>query len=331
MNSQRRFRESPSQRRVRILLALVEAGRATTRELSTKLGIAQRTVRQDLKHLSEVAPIAPEGERRERRWSFHPERRTKYLGILDRIALELGRQATAFLSGTALEPIRDVRPLDDIPGPYARNLDRKLRFKEEPARNYGPKRDLLDQVLDGLLRERALRLDYHALDGPRRYDDLVALTLVVYKRAVYLLCRERVNGALSGPIRRLAVDRFVNIEVGDAVDYPRDWNPDTDLSPYFGIGTGDGIDQIVLEFTPKVATFVRARLWHPTQRLETLPNEGVRLSMSTGGPELIPFILEWGAECTVVAPTKLREVVVQQLRKNLAQYVAVGGVRMDLG
>jgi len=331
MSAQSRLRESPSQRRVRILLALVEAGRATTRELSTKLGIAQRTVRQDLKHLSAVAPIAPEGERRERRWTFHPDRRTKYLGILDRISLELGRQATAFLSGTALEPIRDVRPLDDIPGPYARNLDRKLRFKEEPARSYGPKRDLLDQILDGLLRERSLAVDYHALDGERRYDDLIALTLVVYKRAVYLLCQERINGALCGPVRRLAVDRFVHIEVGDSIEYPRHWNPDTALGPYFGIGTGETIDEIVLEFTPKAAQYVRARLWHPTQRLEDRPHGAIRLTMSTGGPELVPFILEWGAECTVVAPTKLREVVVHQLRKSLAQYVAEGGVRMDLG
>jgi len=323
MSSQRSTRESPSQRRVRILLALLEAGRATTRELSAKMGVSQRTVRQDLKHLSAVAPIAPEGERRARRWYFRPESRTKHLGILDRVALELGRQSTAFLSGTALEPILDVRPLDGVPDAYARNLDRKLRFKQEPARAYGHQREVIDQVLDALLRERALTVEYQSVDGPRTFTDLVALTLVVYRRALYLLCREREEGSL-GPVLRLAIHSFVDVGVGQATDYPRDWDPDAHLRPWLGIGSDGAPDEVVLEFTANAALLVRARIWHPSQHLEDLGTGGLRLTMTTGGPQLIPMILQWGPECTVIAPASLRDAVVQQLRRGLAKYAAEG-------
>lgn len=309
---------SPAARAVRLLLATAARGRATAPELARELGATVRAVRQDLKLLEDIAPVRHTGEREQRRWEMDPGWQVAALGVLDRIALELGREVSRFLRGTALG-VGSFAPLDGIDGRYSRNLSRKLRVLHEPGRDYAPHTETLDTVMDCLLRERQLSFDYRSPGraASRRYEAFTPLTLVLYRRAVYLVGR-----TAEGEVRRLALDRIGDAEGGAHFDYPSDWRPDAELRPWFGIFAprGGRAEPVVLRFSAKAAPFVRARSWHHTQQLADLPDGGVELRLHTGGQELVRFCLEWGQTCEVVEPEWLRAEVLDELEGAMSNY-----------
>lgn len=304
---------------IRLLLELQQRGRMTTVEAATLLGCDRRQARRRLALLAEHAPVSPRGEGRSRYWALDPIQGQALLGIYDRIALRVGRDATSFLDGTPLEKTLERASDEEAAAPrFAPNLARKIRVKQEPAWLPVDRKDSLHDVLDGLLRERTLTMTYAARNGPRTWPAFVPLTLVAYRRALYLLGRTSIED--TGPVRRLRVDRIREVEVGPAFVYPADWNPDAELDNWFGILASGSPETVVLEFAPEAASLVRERSWHASQRIEPLPDGGVRLVMLTGGSELTRFVLEWGKLCRVVSPSWLREAVLEELRGALAAY-----------
>lgn len=308
---------TPTARAVRILLVLLTRGEATTRDLARAVDASVRVVREDLKLLATLAPIEGRGERDARVWSVGAGFGVRTLGLLDRISLQLGRDLAGFLRGTSLEQsLRDFAPLDGVPSRYAAHIDRKLRILSEPARSYADCADILDTVLDALLRERALNLVYRATGGTRSFDGLTPLSLVLYRRALYLLAR------LDGKPEtlRLPIERIESATLGPPIVYPDDWDPDAALSPWFGIISGRHVETVVLRFSAQVRPYVEARQWHPSQELAVEADGAVTLRMRTGGGELVRFCLEWGEHCVVLEPPWLREKVLSELRGALRLY-----------
>lgn len=269
--------------------------------------------------MAAVAPIAARGQGRARAWIVDPASGLGRLGVLDRVSLHLGREVTAFLDGTALhEGLARAtdQGWDGVPDRLSRHLDRKFRHLQEPARSYVAQRDVLDGVLDALIRERALDFRYEKAGLNQRYHGFQPLTLVVYRRAVYLLgCHPPREGVL-----RLSVDRMRGVTIGEPFPYPEDWAPDLDLGRYFGIVASGEPGRVVLRFAERVAHLVRVRRWHPTARVTDLRDGRVELAMITAGQELVRFVLEWGATCEVVEPAWLRDAVVAELRGALEAY-----------
>jgi predicted DNA-binding transcriptional regulator YafY len=312
---------NPVRDAITLLLALQQRGRLTTADAATLLESEKRHARRALGRLAEHAPVHRRGEGRDTEWILDPVAGQARLAIYDRIALRVGRDATSFLEGTPLDETLE-RAADEthLPPRLAHNLGRKIRVKQEPAWIIDDRHDSLHELLDGLLRERTLRIRYAGHTGDRDYPAFVPLTLVVYRRVLYLLGYP--GPALDGKPRRLRIDRIRAVDVGEPFTYPDAWDPDSELDGWFGIEASGEPETIVLEFTEQVAPLVRERTWHPTQHLEPTPDGGVRLVMRTGGRELVRFALEWGRHCRVVAPDWLRRAVIGELRVALESYDA---------
>lgn len=303
---------------VRLLLHVLQKGRVSTAEATRLLEVSPRLVRDDLQLLSSLAPIVPRGQGRARAWEIDPAAGLGRLGVLDRISLRHGREVASFLEGTALHQglARAEGDPSEIPERWSRHLDRKIRHLQEPARAYAAHREALDDIVDALLRERTLDFGYVLPERTHQYTDFRPYTLVVYRRAVYLLGRS----GEDGPLLRLALDRVRAPSVGPPFAYPEDWDPDAELGRSFGIVASGAPERVVLRFAPRVARLVYARTWHPTAQLAELPGGGVELTMTTAGAELVRFVLEWGATCEVVEPPWLRTAVLAELRGALARY-----------
>jgi len=312
-------RANPTREAILLLLALQQRGQLTTAEAAEVLGRDRRHTRRALHRLAEHAPVAHRGQGRSSIWVLDPIEGQARLNIYDRIALRVGRDATSFLDGTPLEETL-ARAVDEdaLPPRLASNLGRKIRVKQEPAWLIDDRHDPLHDLLDGLLRERTLDLHYRARGGERHYPTFEPLTLVAYRRVLYVLGRAPSSG--DPLVRRLRVDRITRIQVGQPFPYPPTWDPDAELDRWFGIEASREPETIVLEFTAHVAQLVHERVWHPTQRLEPLPDGGVRLIMQTGGRELIRFALEWGEHCHVAGPGWLRDVVRAAHARAAARY-----------
>lgn len=313
--------DSRARRCIQLFIALLQKGRLRTSQAKALFpGVSKRTVLRDLQLLQELAQLEIEGEGNDRVWVLTDGFRLHTLPFVQQIAFSFGRDLTRFLEGTelyaAFESVGDDRA-PRTPSYMQRDLRLKFFHVAEPARSYLDHGEVLFELLEALIRTRTLHLDYLARSGERQLRGLEPLTLALYRRALYLIARDD-----RGRTLRLAVERIQGVELGPAFAYPDDYDPEDELSPWFGIVAHGSTEDVVLHFDARVAELVTARRWHPTAATTTLPGGGVELRMHTGGPELLRWILEWGETCRVVAPRSLRDGVIRSLRASLAAYDA---------
>jgi hypothetical protein len=75
-----------------------------------------------------------------------------------------------------------------------------------------------------------------------------------------------------------------------------------------------------LLFAKEVATYIRERVWHPSQRLRERRDGRLEMSLATSGrKELTRWILSWMPHVQVLAPRQLRDRARQRIRQGLAR------------
>lgn len=312
-------KDTPTARGIHLYRHLLQHGRITTAQAARLTGVGPRVVRQDLQLLMEIAPVSVLGTGIDRVWVLDPAHGADHLGVLDRLSLRLGREVTAFLGGTGLHDAMErvgAGGREELPARFAAHLDRKIRHLQEPARSYAEHREVLDTVLDGLLRERRLDFRYQHSTTAEWHRDQEPLTLTIYRRAVYLMAR----GPEETAVRRYAVERIVEVEAGAPFVYPPEWDPDADLNRYFGIHATGLPARVVVRFDAEVRRLVLARRWHPTAEVVELEDGRVEVRMYTSGIELIRWVLEWGRRAEVIEPAWLKEKVMEELTVALGRY-----------
>lgn len=121
------------------------------------------------------------------------------------------------------------------------------------------------------------------------------------------------------PIVVYAVERFTEADALRNAPFavPAGFKISDVLNGAFGIHVA-GADapprRVVIEFSAAKAAFVRARIWHPTQTFEELPDGRVRLAFSCA--RLIPvvsWVLEWGPHAKALEPPELVADVIAEL------------------
>jgi len=96
---------------------------------------------------------------------------------------------------------------------------------------------------------------------------------------------------------------------------------DQELAGGYGIFAGAPTATAVLRFSALRARWVADEIWHPAQTARWCDDGSYELSIPYSDPrELAMDILRYGADCEVVAPSSLRELVLCQLRDAVARY-----------
>lgn len=86
----------------------------------------------------------------------------------------------------------------------------------------------------------------------------------------------------------------------------------------FGIANGEKPERIRLLFSAHVATYIRERVWHPSQILRERRDGSLEMRIETSGhKELVRCVLSWVPDVEVMAPRSLRDRVQQKLREAL--------------
>lgn len=90
------------------------------------------------------------------------------------------------------------------------------------------------------------------------------------------------------------------------------------LRDSFGVHSGADKFQVVVRFSDQVADYIREKKWHPSQQLRELENGGVELSLELSSlVEIQRWILGWGNNALVVAPSCLAEAI-RQIARDMA-------------
>ena len=243
---------------------------------------------------------------------------TEELAVLEAAAAQLEKSGSANRAA-ALRSIQ-AKVLAALRAPARRRMAPDLEAllqAEAIAVHAGPRPFEDDEVL-GAIREaikagRALRFRYHGGSQPGRLREVTPYGLL-FGRSNYLVAPE---GSEERP-RNWRLDRIADIEVLDRpASPPAGFSLQAYADQSFGIYQ-DQPEDVVLRIAPAAAQSALRWRFHTDQTVEPQPDGSVRVSFRASGlRELAWHLVTWGEDVQVVAPARLREILVTELRRAL--------------
>ncbi len=308
-------------------------------DLARELGVTPRSMRRYLAEVRREIELVSATEKRggPRLWRLAPNEVPR--------KIEIRRtQAYALLAARRLfEPMKGSTLYEEINlvaqklfavaqrpgrGPNAGVADARLedRFLYLPfaPKDYAAHTDELDDLFQAVADLRPIRCKYRRARGSQ--EDKITIypyAMVLYKDAIYCVGHH----VQKNETRTFLLDRMRDTEcaVTERFDLPENFRVDDYFQGQFGIFRGDSLREVVIDFDPRVAEYVRTRLVHPSQQLEDLPSGQTRMTMTIGDTtELATWILGFGETARVISPPDLVERVTKELRGALAHYEVDG-------
>jgi predicted DNA-binding transcriptional regulator YafY len=206
-------------------------------------------------------------------------------------------------------------------------IERKFYAVPYAPKNYSGCAETLAVVVDALLRNERLRIDYYGLSGDGRTHCFDPYTLALHKGGLYLLGKsDRAPGITILSIERIDRAEKLRGEDGEPVRFrtPADFSPEKHFQGLFGIVEGEETEVELEIQTPQAAARLRERTIHPSQQfLAPLPGRQgkPRLRLRVRGTaELLWWILGQGPFVRVLRPPELAAEVKQRLEQAAALY-----------
>ena len=123
-------------------------------------------------------------------------------------------------------------------------------------------------------------------------------------------------------LRTFAPARILTIqETGETFQRPKKFSIEDRLQGSFGVHAGKENFKVTIRFSPQVADYIREKTWHPTQKIKSLPDDSIELSITLSSlVEIHRWVLGWGEHAEVIEPSNLRERLRRSAEEILATY-----------
>jgi predicted DNA-binding transcriptional regulator YafY len=319
-------------RQWKVLHALESARHgATIDALAGDLEVTTRTIRRDLAALQEAGfPLYDERDDDGRaRWRLDGQvlkgLETGFT-LAELCALYLSRNLLEAVAGTPFQ--RDLTlaftRLERLLSPRMRQfLDRLpqvLTAKAGPrARGAPSSPDIVARLLEATLHYRVATMRYDSVSSGRRKDYVIhPYRLAFAQGGLYLLAYV----PEYKDVRTFAVDRIASVSLEKQTFTPGRAMPADVFGNSLGVNTGPP-SRVDIAFDKRVAPYVRARVWHPSQTLRESDEGGVVMTLDVCNDlPLRSWILSWGPSARVLSPASLADDVRADLVKATAQYRA---------
>jgi predicted DNA-binding transcriptional regulator YafY len=296
-----------------LLKALGQGNQVSVAELARRFGTRRETIYRDLRTLEDVGyPIQGDENGRISRprlldgTKHAPGPELRLTGGECSALLCLIRQgstAVPLRRGLATAATK-LRAMQAIPSAERTGLDEAFSSShagvKQPANE-----DLMSHLVEAILTKHRCNVTYRSPKGntDKSYEyDPYRLRSV----AGGLYCLGRIPAV--GGLTTLATERILSLETTSTVF---DLESDLDLGRFereaFGVTLDDPVT-VTVRVRPDQAVYVSEREWHPTQKIQPLPDGRIELTFCAGGSfEIERWILGWGDAMEVVAPESLRE------------------------
>lgn len=171
-------------------------------------------------------------------------------------------------------------------------------------------------IRQAIMAGQALGFVYRRGSTPGRRREMAPCGLM-FGRANYLVATE----LGSDSPRTFRLDGIEQVEV---LDRPASPPEGFDLAAFanrsFGIYQ-DQVEDVVLRISPEKADEARVWRFHPSQTLEDQTDGSVVVRFSASGmKELAWHLFTWGPDVEIVAPARLRDLLVEELKLSLARH-----------
>jgi proteasome accessory factor B len=317
----------PQYHRLQRILELIREGTRTgslpnCRHFTREVKVSRRTLMRDLDFLRDDhhAPIAYDDSRK----GFHltdPAFKLAPVELTRRevFSFSIARKLLERFEGTPLE--MDMRSVlakiaGSLQGTAAFDVesltDQFTVLAEDHAR-VDP--EIWQRTGRAINQRERLRLRYQRFDGVIRDYLLEPWHLVAYHGNWYLLALN----TSAGRTETFALSRCRSLAAtGQHFPRPAAFDPNTFFKDAFGISQAGQPWKVRLLFAREVATYIRERVWHPSQRMRQRRDGTLELRLQTSSrKELTRWILSWVPHVKVLAPRELKERVTTRLRQGL--------------
>ncbi len=164
--------------------------------------------------------------------------------------------------------------------------------------------DILKTLREAMLSDHRVKIHYRGRSTGQLSRQLVAPYGLLYGQRPYLV-------AYSFGQRAYRLWSLANIERLEmtADSFVRD--PEFDLANYaarsFGVFQEEPVE-VVLRFVPEAAAEASQFMFHPSQKITTLPDGALEVNFTAGGLlEMCWHLFTWGNAVEIVAPLELRK------------------------
>ena len=304
------------------ILKTVEAGRYTTAaDLAAEYRVTERTIRRDIEALQEAGfPLYDDRADGRKVWRLvdgYKQRLTQSFTLAELAALYFGRNMLSFLGGapfaqdleSAFGKIKEALPARSLP--YLTRIQELFSARPDPAKDYSKKQDVIAGLIDAILHQRQAKIAYFSFNSRKtKAYTIDPYRLVYYRGGLYLYARAHEYAE----VRTFAVERVQGIEVLDVeFEIPADFNVSEYARGAFGIAGGKP-ETVELLFAQEMASYIRERVWHESQRMEDLPDGSVRLVLQVApGWELKSWIKGFLPHVRLLKPASLRDEIAGEL------------------
>jgi predicted DNA-binding transcriptional regulator YafY len=317
------------------ILREIERARAagvTIDELAARCGVTTRTIRRDLQALEESGfPLFDDKN--------HDDGRTRWrvngqafkglstgLTVSELCALYFSRTLVEALAGT---PFREdvesaFEKMSAALTPHMRDfldrLPRVLAAKPDAVRLRNPdEQRMIARALEATLQLRQATILYHSKSSERVKSYTVHPYRLAYAQGgLYLLAYV----PEYGEVRTFAMERLKAIALLEERFTPIEELPAEAFPHSLGVHSGTP-ERVEISFQAAVADYVRARVWHASQRLRDDPDGGIAMTLDVClDRALHSWILSFGPFARVVAPASLAKAIAEQFEEARARYAS---------
>jgi proteasome accessory factor B len=317
----------PLERMLRIHQAIQSGQHPNANSLAAELEVSAKSIHRDLEFMRDrlELPLAYEIARRGYRY-------TEEVGNFPTLQITEGELFALLVAEKALQQYRGTafeRPLvsafkkmaASLPDTVSLNIADwqqtiSFRTRAEPVLNL----EVFDALAKAVAHRSQLRLTYRK-PGRRetelRVVDPYHLANINGEWFLFAWCH------LRRDIRTFVPSRIHALEsTGQTFARPQKFSLEKRLRDSFGVQSGQGSFEVVLQFNEHVADYIREKKWHESQVLRELKDGGVELRMKLSSlAEVERWVLGWAGNARVLQPPELAQSVIQAAR-NILQATA---------
>jgi proteasome accessory factor B len=313
------------------LLQTLQAGQGDNAEgLARACGVSRRTAFRDLETLR-AAGVPLHFGKEDGRYSiasefFLPPTNFTAAEALSIIALasQLGSDNQLPFFGPARSAALKLQ--SSLPPALRRELQSvasAINVRLQPVDHLRGQEAVYSKLVEAIAERRVAEITYKSLtEWEVIQTKLRPYHLLFNRHSWYVIGRS----SLHGCARTFNLGRITSIELlSQRYTRPRGFSIDRYLGNAWNLMTEPGPDyHVVVRFAPMVAKNVAEVAWHRTQRLQFNADESLDFHVEISGlNEIVWWILGYGDQAEVLAPSKLRRLVAQRARNLHLLYADV--------
>jgi predicted DNA-binding transcriptional regulator YafY len=304
-----------------ILRDLEGARRLTIDDLAERTGVTTRTIRRDLEALQLAGfPLYDESHDGKKYWILEQ----KAFKRLDATGFTFAELSALYFSRTLVECLAATPFQNDVTSAFDKLsealtpsmrqfLDRLplvIQAKAEPgAQPAGTRGKEIGQLLDATLQHRRVLMRYHSFSSDREKAYTIEPYRVVFAQGALYVVAFVPEYAQT---RTFALDRIKSLSVTEDRFEPNESEEEA-FAHSLGVHQGSP-ERIEIAFEPRIARYIRERVWHTSQEVQDQPDGGVTLTLNVSNDfALRSWILGFGPLARVMSPATLATEIAREL------------------